>query len=191
MKLAGILAATALCVPALFAQDFKLGGKVSAFSLQTPAGDTVPYSKLSGDTTVVMFISTQCPVSNAYNERMKALYSDYSRQGVKFVFVNANASESGAQVAEHAKAQGFPFQVYKDVDNLAADRFNAQVTPEAFVIAKGVIVYHGAVDDNRNETQVTAKSLRAALDSALAGKPVAQNETKAFGCSIKRAKKTT
>ncbi|MBI4892332.1 MAG: redoxin domain-containing protein [Acidobacteria bacterium] len=191
MKTAGILAAIALCVPALFAQDFKLGGKVADFALQTAAGEPVQYSKLAGDTTVVMFVSTQCPVSNAYNERMKALYSSYASKGVRFVFINSNASETGAQVAEHAKAQGFPFQVYKDSANLAADRFDAQVTPESFVIAKGVIVYHGAVDDNRNEAQVSSKALRAALDAALAGRPVAQNETKAFGCSIKRAKKTT
>jgi protein-disulfide isomerase len=192
MKHAGILAALAICAPVLRAEEFKLGGKVADFELQSTSGATVAYSKLAGETTVVVFISTKCPVSNDYNERMKAIYTDYAGKGVKFVFVNSNASESGAEAEQHAKAQGFPFAVYKDAGNVAADRFGAQVTPEAYVMGKGgTMIYHGAVDDSRSADKVTSKTLRSALDAALAGKPVAPNETKAFGCTIKRVKKTT
>ena len=35
------------------------------------------------------------------------------------------------------------------------------------------------------------RRIRAALDAVLAGKPVDEPETKAFGCTIKRAKKST
>jgi thiol-disulfide isomerase/thioredoxin len=132
--------------------------------------------------TVVTFIATQCPVSNAYNERMKALYSDYAPKGVKFVFINANRTESAADVARHAQEHGFPFQVYKDDDSVA-DRFGASVTPEAFVMD------HGSVDDAQVIERVQTPRLRNALDAVLAGQPVAQPETKAFGCSIKRIKK--
>jgi len=82
---------------------------------------------------------------------------------------------------------GFTFPVYKDSGNVAC-LFNAQVTPETYVIDKqGIIRYHGAIDDAQNEARVKKQSLRAALDEILAGKAVAVAETKAFGCTVKRA----
>ena len=71
-----------------------------------------------------------------------------------------------------------------------AELFNAQVTPETYVIDKqGIIRYHGAIDDAQNEARMKRHSLRAALDEVLAGKPVTVAETKAFGCSVKRARR--
>ena len=120
---------------------------------------------------------------------MSDLYKDYSAKNVKFIFVNANRSEPASEVREHAKRVGFPFPVYKDPDNILADRFDAQVTPENFVIDNsGVIRYHGAIDDNMSESRVHTRTLRAALDALLAGKPLPSTETKAFGCTIKRVR---
>ncbi len=176
----------------IWAQDFKLGGKVSDFTLADLKGAPVKFFELKGDVTVVMFIATQCPVSNNYNDRMKALYSDYSGRGVKFVFVNANGTEPATDVEQHARQHGFAFAVYKDEANQVADRFGAQVTPEAFVIDKsGVIRYHGSIDDAQNPARVKNQGLRKALDAVLAGQTVPVAETKAFGCTIKRVKKAS
>ena len=167
-------------------------GQVADFEVRDLNGRTVSLASQRGALTVVTFISTQCPVSNSYNDRMVAVFNDYSAKGVKFVFVNANRNESAKEVAEHAKAVGFPFPVYLDYKGQAADVFDAQVTPQIYVIdSAGTLVYHGQIDDNRNEARVDRKSLRLALDATLAGKPVAVKETKAFGCTIKRARRTT
>ena len=169
------------------AQEFKLGSVVTDFEVTSVKGEPVKYSALKGGITVVAFVSTACPISNGYNDRMKAVYHDYAAKGVHFVFVNANATESAAEVAEHAKAHGFPFAVYKDQTGAVATLFGAQVTPEMFVIDKaGVIRYHGYVDDSLNEARVHNKGLRLALDAVLAGKDVQMAQTKAFGCTIKR-----
>ena len=170
-------------------QEFKLGAKVSDFTLQELSGKQVRFADLRGPLTVVTFISVQCPISNAYNDRMNAVYRDYSAKGVKFIFLNANRTESAADVQQHAKDVGFVFPVYKDVNNAAADRFGATVTPESYVIdSTGTVRYHGQIDDSRNEARVRIKGLRMALDAVLAGKPVSVQETKAFGCSIKRVR---
>jgi thiol-disulfide isomerase/thioredoxin len=175
-----------------FAQEFRLGSTVSDFDLTDLQGNPVKYSALNGGTTVVIFIATQCPVSNAYNERMKAVYNDYAPKGVHFVFINANNTEPAAEVEAHARSHGFPFVVYKDPGSAAADRFDAQVTPEAFVMDNaGVIRYHGYVDDAQNEARVHNQGLRRALDAVMAGKAVASAETKAFGCTIKRRHRTS
>ncbi len=181
-----------LATGSLFAQEFKVGGKVADFQLNDPIGRPVKFSALRGDLTVVMFVSVQCPISNDYNERMIALYNDYSAKGIKFVFLNANATESPTQILDHAKQVGFGFPVYRDPGNVVADRFGAQVTPESYVIDKsGTMLYHGAIDDARNPARVTAKGLRLALDAAMAGQPVATAETRAFGCTIKRVRKSS
>jgi thiol-disulfide isomerase/thioredoxin len=175
----------------LSAQEFKLGSQVTGFNVQDLDGKPVAFATLRGPITVVTFIATQCPVSNSYNQRMNAIYQDYSSQGVKFIFVNANRTEPASEVREHAKRVGFAFPVYKDADNVLADRFDAQVTPESYVIdSAGIIRYHGSIDDRQNESHIRTQRLRLALDAVLAGKPVDQAETKAFGCGIKRVRKS-
>jgi peroxiredoxin len=182
----------ALSTGILSAQEFRLGSQVADFQVHDLDGKSVNFSALKGPLTVVTFIATECPVSNSYNQRMIAVYKDYTSKNVKFVFVNSNRSEPAGEVREHAQRVGFPFPVYKDPNNVVADRFDAQVTPESFVIdSSGIIRYHGSIDDNMNESHVHTQRLRAALDALLAGKPVASNETKAFGCTIKRIRKAS
>ena len=188
LAFAAVLSCSTICA----AQDFKLGGKAGDFTLRDPSGREVAFSDLKGPVTVVTFISTICPISNAYDDRMNAVYRDYSAKGVKFVFVNSNNNEPAKMVEQHAKDVGFAFPVYKDARNVVADRFGASVTPESYVIdSSGTIRYHGQIDDNRNEARVHLLALRSALDAVMAGKPVEVQETKAFGCTIKRARRTT
>jgi peroxiredoxin len=176
----------------LCAQEFKLGSQVPDFQVRDLDGQPVAFSALKGPITVVTFIATQCPVSNSYNQRMIDLYKDYTTKNVKFIFVNANRSEPASEVRDHARRVGFPFAVYKDPGNVLADRFDAQVTPESFVIdSSGTIRYHGSIDDSMEESHVRVRRLRAALDALLAGKPVPSTETKAFGCTIKRVRRAS
>jgi peroxiredoxin len=182
----------ALSAGMLCAQEFKLGSQVSDFQVRDLDGQPVAFSALKGPLTVVTFIATQCPVSNSYNRRMIDLYKDYASKNVKFIFINANRSEPASEVRDHARRVGFPFAVYKDPGNILADRFDAQVTPEGFVIdSSGTIRYHGSIDDSMEESHVRVRRLRAALDAVLAGKPVPSAETKAFGCTIKRVRKAS
>ena len=176
----------------LSAQEFKLGSKVTDFNVQDLDGKSVSFASLRGPITVVTFVSVQCPVSNGYNQRMNALFKDYTPKDVKFIFVNANRNESANDVRNHAKSVGFVFPIYKDGGNVLADRFDAQVTPESYVIdSAGIIRYHGSIDDSQNEARIRTRGLRLALDAVLAGKPVEITETKAFGCTIKRGRKST
>ena len=177
---------------AVYGQEFRVGSPVADFAVTQLDGAPAHFDNLKGNVTLVMFISVQCPVSNAYDDRMNALYKDYASKGVKFVVLNANRTEPAAAVQEHAQAHGFQFKVYKDENNVVADKFGATVTPETYVIdSSGVIRYHGSIDDAQNVGRVTTQRLRLALDAVLAGKEPPQTETKAFGCSIKRASKST
>jgi peroxiredoxin len=141
----------------------------------------------SSKAVVLMFIATKCPVSNDYNKRMVQLSNDYASKGVVFIGINANKQESIEEIKQHAKNNGFSFPILKDNNNLIANKLEASVTPEIFVLnPKFEILYHGRIDDSRKENNVKSHDVRNALDALLTGKQIAVTETKAFGCSIKR-----
>ncbi len=137
--------------------------------------------------TVVMFLSVQCPYSNAYNSRMIALAQKYAPKGVSFVGVFSDQNEAKDEIAAYAKAKGFPFPCLVDKGDKAADAYAARVTPETYVVnSSGVLVYHGRIDNDMDPANVHTHDLANALDETLAGKTVAKATTKAFGCTIKR-----
>jgi len=164
--------------------------KVSDFTLEDYNGAKHSLTDYkSSKAIVLMFIATQCPVSNAYNGRMVELYKDYNSKGVAFVGINSNKQESAEEVGNHSKEHGFEFTVLKDWNNVVADKLEASVTPEIYVLnSKLEVLYHGRIDDSQRENRVASKDLRVALDRILAGKAVEVTETKAFGCTIKRIK---
>ena len=152
----------------------------------------VQFSTAKSAATAVIFISTKCPVSNAYNDRMNAIYKEFSGKGVQLLFVNANDNEALDEMREHAKSARFEFPVYKDPANTLADKLGAQSTPETFVFDRaGQLKYHGYIDDQKNEARVKVDGLRQALNAVLSGAAPNPAETKAFGCTIKRARKTS
>jgi alkyl hydroperoxide reductase subunit AhpC len=82
--------------------------------------------------------------------------------------------------------RGYPFPYLKDSDSSIARAYGARVTPHVFVVDKtGVVRYRGYVDDSAKPEKRTKSGLTDALDSLLAGKPVTETATNAFGCSIK------
>ncbi len=136
---------------------------------------------------VIIFVATQCPVSNAYNERMAALHKEYKDKGITLIGINSNKQESVEEMKTHAAENKLDFLILKDHNNIIADKFQASVTPEVYVLNKDFeILYHGRIDDSRKEEEVKTKDLRKALDEILSGKKAETTKTKAFGCTIKR-----
>ena len=177
---------------AFAAPDTKAGVAIGAvapdFALPDAEGREHSLASLKGKAgTVIIFMATQCPISNAYNARMQKLAEDYRARGVNVVGINSNSTEPAAEVKSHAAEKGLTFTILKDAGNQIADRFNAQATPEAFLLdASGKLVYHGRIDNARYGYVITSNDLRDAIEATLAGKPVEKAEAKAFGCSIKR-----
>jgi peroxiredoxin len=170
------------------ASPLAVGGTLAPFKMKDATGQEQDLAALQGKKAVVlMFMATQCPVSNAYNERMAAFARDYAAKGVAFIGINANKQEPPAEIASHATQHGFTFPILKDERNVKADELGAQVTPEAYLFdASWTLRYHGRIDDDRSGKAITSRDLEQAVDAILAGKEVAVKETKAFGCTIKR-----
>lgn len=175
-------------LPSNSAAEFSLGAPVADFTVTDMNGQAFKYSSLAGKATVVIFFSTRCPMSNAFNYRRNKLYLDFAER-VNFIVIDPNANESIDEVRAYARTAEFDFPVYKDAGNVVADRFGAQITTDTFVIdASGVIRYHGYLEDSPNESRVKNQGLRRAIEAVLDGRQVAMPEGKAFGCSIRRVR---
>jgi len=166
-----------------------VGSVVGDFTLPDASGREHSLSLLKGAKgTVIIFVATKCPVSNAYNARMAKLAEDYRAKGINVVGINSNSTEPAAEIKQHAADNGLNFTILKDEGNRVADRLGAQVTPEAYLLdANGKLVYRGRIDNSRNGDSITATELRDAVEAVLAGRGVEKAEVRAFGCSIKRA----
>jgi len=173
------------------AAALEVGQKAPAFALPIAgaSGNVALADEIARHpVTVVMFISTRCPVSNAYDGRMQELEAAYGSRGVRFIGINSNVNEPVDEIASHARDHGFTFLIAKDAGNRIADAYGARHTPEIFVVdSSGLVRYHGRIDENRDDPGgVKSPDLKNALDALLAGRPVPVPSTKAFGCSIKR-----
>lgn len=169
------------------AGDFAVGATLEDFSLPDTNGKIQSFNDLKGKNgAVVVFLSAQCPVVKAYNERINQLAADYQSKGISFIGINSNHTESLEWVKSNA-AENYKFPVLIDKGNVFADKLGATVTPEAYYFdSKNVLLYHGAIDNDRSGKAATDNYLRTAFDSTLSGKAIEKTRANAFGCSIKR-----
>jgi peroxiredoxin len=182
---AGIAKSTDADIPAPPA----IGATIEDFTLPDAEGKEHSLASLKGKNgSVLIFIATKCPVSNAYNERMEKLAQDYKARGINVIGINSNVAEGADAVKAHAATNNLTFAILKDPSNKIADRLGATVTPEAYFLdANNKLVYRGRIDNAKDVAQVNSSDLRDAIEATLAGKPVAKTTASAFGCTIKRA----
>src|SRR5688572_12525231 len=68
-----------------------IGATIGDFTLPDTNGKEHSLNSLKGKNgTVLLFIGVQCPISNAYNERMEKLAQDYKARGISVVGINSN-----------------------------------------------------------------------------------------------------
>lgn len=142
---------------------------------------------------LVMFSCNTCPwvIKNQSRTNEIANYALSKEIGV--ILLNSNEgqrddADSFAEMKEYAAAQGYKWYYAVDTDNVLADEFGANRTPECFLFnADGKHVYHGAIDDNPGDAgAVSRKHLKMAMDEIVSGKDVSLKESRSMGCQIKR-----
>ena len=169
-----------------------LSDRAPSFSLPGVDGRPHALDDYAGSELLVVIQScNHCPYVLAWEGRMSAIARDYAGRGVAVVAVNSNDAsrypvDSFDEMGKRAAREGFPFDYLHDVDQALARALGAERTPEVFVFDRDRrLVYHGAIDDSRDETAVTRHYLRDALDAALAGAAPAVAETPSVGCTVK------
>ena len=140
--------------------------------------------------TVLVFVRTDCPVSNRYAPEIQRIYREFSARKVRFWMVYPDAAESPKNIRKHLADYAFPGEVLRDPKKELVRLSQVSVTPEVAVFVAGPkLVYHGRIDDRvvdfgKVRGEAGTHDLEAVLAALVAGKAVAREKTKAVGCYI-------
>lgn len=141
---------------------------------------------------VVVWHCNHCPYAQAYEGRFNDLAKEYTSKGVGFIAINSNdpveyPEDDFEHMVEHASNQGLVFPYVFDETQQVAEAYGAVCTPHVFIFdQQRLLRYQGRFDGEKQNPQAgRAKEVRAALNEMLAGQPVKEPVTHAFGCSIK------
>lgn len=140
-------------------------------------------------TTVLVFVTTDCPISNRYAPEVQRLAGRFAGK-VEFTLVYPVPTDSDAAIREHVRTFGYTVPWQRDRSQALVKKTGVTVTPEVAVIdSAGTVLYRGRIDDRyidfgRDRPQPTVRDLERSLDAILAGKPVPVRETRAVGCIL-------
>jgi len=171
-----------------------LGSKAPAFHLPETGGGTVSLDDLrDAPVLLVMFLCNHCPYVKHVQHELARLAKEYQAKRVGVVGISANdvtthPEDSFERMADEKKAVGYTFPYLYDESQEVAKAYQAACTPDFFVFDRDrSLVYRGQLDGSRpgNGLPVTGQDLRAALDAALEGKPVSDDQKPSMGCNIK------
>ncbi len=142
---------------------------------------------------VLLFVRTDCPISNRYAPEIQRLYDKFSREGVVFWLVYLDPHESVEVIRKHIKEYGYRLRALRDPQHRLVKMTGVRVTPEAAVfIPKGSesqMVYRGRIDNRyvsfaQERPRPTTHDLESALEAIANGRPVPSPSTRAVGCLI-------
>jgi peroxiredoxin len=171
----------------------QIGRKAPDFSL--PATDGKTYSLASfteAPVLVVFFTCNHCPYVVGSDEVTRQTAERFGAKGVRFVGINANsrntyAEDSFEHMVKRMEQQRFPWVYLHDATQKVALAYGALRTPHFFVFDRErKLVYTGrGVDSPRDATKMKVNDLANALESLVAGKPIAVPLTNPIGCNVK------
>jgi peroxiredoxin len=156
------------------------------FELPSLNGDIHHLRDYRGRIVIINFWSAECPHASRVDASILVALIRWGTE-VVLLTIASNANESAELLKNASQSRGIP-TVLIDTGHLVADAYQAQVTPEVFVIDReGIMRYRGAVDGASLRQRTPLRSyLVEAVDALLAGGLPAVAEVPAFGCSIIR-----
>lgn len=156
--------------------------------------DGIQHGKLAspahGKWTGLIFVRTDCPVSNQYAPEIKRICAEYDTRGMQCLLVYADAYDTIDAVRKHRADFGYSLPAILDPAHALVARAGATITPEVALYGPGAtLAYSGRIDNlytelGRPRQQVTEHDLRDALDDLIAGHAVRKPRTPATGCFI-------
>jgi peroxiredoxin len=163
-----------------------VGADAPAFDLKGTDGKTYKLADLKDKTVVLEWINRECPVCVKQAPQMKETAAALQKKGVVWLAIDSTSFHKLEDNTAHVKKDGLPYPILDDSAGTVGRAYGAKATPTMFVISKGKVVYTGSLIPEKGGSN---NFVTEAVEAVLANKPVAQPETKAYGCSVKYAKK--
>ena len=177
-----------------------VGQAAPDFSLTGADGKTHRLSEFAGKFVVLEWTNPQCPFVHKFYDHgaMQKLQTEETGKGVVWLRINSSAEghegyQTPADLAAYVKENHVAAtESLLDPDGKVGHEYGAKTTPHMFVIdPKGTLIYAGGIDNKPSPNPADIASatnyVTAALDEAMAGKPVTTSKSRPYGCSVKYA----
>lgn len=172
-----------------------LGTSAPAFQLRdVVTGQTYSLNSFTDKRALlVMFICRHCPYVVHVEQELAKIGRDYQKTDMGIIAISSNDAvgypdDAPPKLKEMAQRLGFTFPFCHDESQEVAKAYRAACTPDFYLFDQDRhLAYRGQLDESRpgNNTPVTGRDLRAAIENVLTGKPVDSNQRPSIGCSIK------
>jgi hypothetical protein len=155
---------------------------------------------------LVMFVCVHCPYVKHLEQELARIGHDYlgaDHNGpIAIAAIQSNDTDQYPEdgpdgMREQATRLGWVFPYLVDATQEVARAYQAACTPDFFLFDRDLrLAYRGQLDDSRprrhsasgdfgNDTPVTGRDLRAAMDALIAGKLPDPDQRSSIGCNIK------
>ena len=150
--------------------------------------------------TALLFIRTDCPISNRYAPEIRRLHDVFSSQGVAFYLIYVDPAQTADAIGAHVAEYNLPGRALRDPGHVLVEQAGVSVTPEAAVYMAAesadaesesapTMIYRGRIDNlyedfGRRRPEPTVRDLQNALTAAVQNTPVEVTTTSAVGCYI-------
>ena len=186
-----VAAGTAVAAP-------QVGQPAPEFTLTDSNGQSHNLSDFKGKFVVLEWLNHGCPFVKKHYDggNMQGLQKEYTGKDVVWLSIVSSApgkqghmspEETNKTKEEKGSAAT---AILIDEDGTVGKLYDAKVTPELYIInPEGTLVYMGAIDDKKSvdaaDVAGAKNYVKQALDEAMAGQPVSEATTTAYGCSVK------
>jgi peroxiredoxin len=177
-----------------------IGQPAPPFTLQGADGKTHSLADYKGKFVVLEWTNPNCPFVHKFYDSgtMQKLQKEETAKGVVWLRINSSAQghadfQTPEQLASYVKKNHVSATAsLLDPDGAVGHLYGARTTPHMFVInPQGDLIYAGGIDSTPSPDPATIPTARnyvtAALDEAMAGKPVTTPTAQPYGCSVKYA----
>ncbi len=178
-----------------------VGQPAPNFKLLGGDGKEHSLAHYKGKYVVLEWTNPGCPFVHKFYDSgtMQKLQKDETGKGVVWLRINSGAEghegyQTVSDLASYVKSENVnATQSLIDADGKVGHAYGARTTPHMFVIdPKGTLIYAGGIDDKPSPDPADLPGAKnyvvAALDEAMAGKPVTTPTAQPYGCSVKYAK---
>jgi hypothetical protein len=148
-----------------------------------------PLTSTSTPAVVLVFVRTDCPISNRHAPKLQQLSAKYSGKA-SFWLVYPDKDESPLAIRKHLQDYGYKIPALRDPRHRLVERSQVRVTPEAAVFdVKRQLIYHGRIDDwyeslGRSHPKATTHELADGIEAALHGTSLPAMTARPVGCYI-------
>src|SRR5882724_8064239 len=148
-----------------------------------------PLKETPGKVVVLVFVRTDCPISNRYAPLLQEMSVKYGREAA-FWLVFPDKNESPESIRSYLQEFNYKLPALRDTEHSLVKKSGAKVTPEAAVFnSKRALVYHGRIDDLYREfgkarRAATTHELADAIEAASKGVAPPSAAAEGVGCFI-------